>query len=205
MRTIPALPALAVFCTGLLAGCGGASNSSADETPDSEATETLPTGTADPYDDFQPLQVNMVAESGTYFPDGVEGIEFGCADTLVTIDTVPVESDTREDHVAAALEFLLNDSQYYHGSPAVTNSLTVSETLEVSSVDLSRSTVGVAMTGDVVVRSDCEAYRVQAQLYGTVATAAEIDDVSITVNGTELNEILGLEAFDVGQTLDLEQ
>lgn len=205
MRTIPALPALAVFCTGLLAGCGGASNSSADETPDSEATETAPPGTADPYDDFQPLQVNMVAESGTYFPDGVEGIEFGCADTLVTIDTVPIESDTREDHVAAAVEFLLNDSQYYHGSPAVTNSLTVSETLELSSVDLSRSTAGVAMTGDVVVRSDCEAYRVQAQLYGTVATAAEIDDVSITVNGTELNEILGLEAFDVGQTLDLEQ
>lgn len=46
-----------------------------------------------------------------------------------------------------------------------------------------------------MVRSDCEAYRVQAQLYGTVAATAGVEDVSVLVEGTELNEVLGLEPF----------
>ena len=202
MRTFPTLPALAVVCTALLAGCGTDADSTANGTTDTETTETDPSAPPDPNDAFQPLQVNMVAESGTYFPDGVDGIEFGCSDTLVTIDTVPIETDTSEDHVAAAVEFLLNDSQYYHGSPSVTNSLTISETLELSSVDVGRTTVDVELTGDVVVRSDCEAYRVQAQLYGTAAAAAGVDDVSVIVEGTELNDVLGVEPFDTGQLAD---
>ena len=202
MRTFPALPALAVVCTALLAGCGTDADSTANGASGTENTEASPSAPADPNDDFQSLQVNMVAESGTYFPDGVEGIEFGCSDTLVTIDTVPIETETREDHVAAAVEFLLNDSQYYHGSPSVTNALTISETLELSSVDVGRSSVDVELTGDIVVRSDCEAYRVQAQLYGTAAAAAGVEDVSVVVEGTELNDVLGLEPFDTEQLAD---
>src|SRR5690625_6731917 len=144
----------------------------------------------------------MVAQAGTHFPDGVEGIEFGCDDTLVTIHTVPIHAETSNEHVASAIRFLLDDSQYYHGSPSVTNSLTLSETLELNSVDVGRDSVDIALSGDVVVQSQCEAHRIQAQMYGTAAATAQIEDVSITVDGTELNEVLGLEPFDTSQLAD---
>src|SRR5690625_6134676 len=59
---------------------------------------TLFRSSTDPDDDFQPLQVSMVAQSGTRFPDGIDGVTIGCSDTLVTIDTVPIETADREDH-----------------------------------------------------------------------------------------------------------
>lgn len=200
MRKLPALGALAV-CIGLLTGCGSLSNGAPDQ-PEPEVTEAAPSPSEDPNDDFQSLKVNMVAQSGTYFPDGVEGIEFGCSDTLVTISTVPMHAETTQDQVEAAIRFLLDDSQYYHGSPSVTNSLTLSETLELNSVDVGRDSVDIALSGDVVVQSQCEAHRIQAQMYGTAAATAQIEDVSITVDGTELNEVLGLEPFDTSQLAD---
>src|SRR5690625_830479 len=132
----------------------------------------------------------MVAQSGTYFPDGVEGIEFGCSDTLVTVSTVPLHAETTQDQVEAAIRFLLDDSQYYHGSPSVTNSLTLSETLELNSVDVGRDSVDIALSGDVVVQSQCEAHRIQAQMYGTAAATAQIAEVNITDDGTDPNEPL---------------
>jgi len=143
----------------------------------------------------------MVAQSGTYFPDGVDGISFGCSDTLVTISTVPAHADSPQEHVAAAIQFLINDSQYYHGSPAVTNSLTLSETLELDDVQVGRNSVDIALSGDVVAQSQCEAHRIQAQLYGTAASTSGIEDISITVNDDELNTVLGLEPFDTAQLL----
>ena len=198
MKKLPALPVLAL-CTVLLVGCGNSSDNAVSDEPDLEPTATAPSASADPNDEFQPLQVNMVAQSGTYFPDGVDGVEFGCSDTLVTISTVPIHADSTQDHVAAAIQFLLDDSQYYHGSPAVTNSLTLSETLELSSVEVDRNSVEIALTGDVVVQSECEAHRIQAQMYGTAAATAQLEDVTITVDDTELHEVLGLEAFDTSQ------
>lgn len=197
MRKLPTLGALTV-CIGLLTGCGSLSNGAPDQA-EPEVTEAAPSPSEDPNDEFQSLRVNMVAQSGTYFPDGVEGIEFGCSDTLVTISTVPMHAETPQDQVEAAIRFLLDDSQYYHGSPSVTNSLTLSETLELESVEVGRNSVDIALSGDVVVQSECEAYRIQAQMYGTAAATAQIDDVSITVDGTELNETLGLEPFDTSQ------
>ena len=182
---------------GLLTGCTPPSvDNSAEEPEPTEATTSAP---ADPDDEYQSLQVHMVAQSGTHFPDGVEGIDFGCDDTLVTIHTVPIHAETSNEHVASAIQFLLDDSQYYHGSPAVTNSLTLSETLELSDVEVGRNSVDVALTGDVVVQSECEAYRVQAQMYGTAAATSGGQDVSITINDVELDDELGLEPFDTGQ------
>lgn len=201
MRPRPTLPTLVILCIGLLAGCGPVPNDS-NASPDVDTEEdglTTPSAVPNPEDDFQPLQVNMVAEAGTQFPHDVNGVEFGCGDRLVTIDTVPIETESTEDHVAAAIEFLLNDSQYYHGSPSVTNSLTLSETLELDSVEVSRSDVEVAISGEVVSRGECEAYRIQAQMYGTAAITAEVDGVSITVDDTELHEVLGLEPVDVSE------
>lgn len=197
MRPQLTLPALAVVCTGLLVGCGPAANETTEVSPNPEASDATASASPDPDDEFQPLQVNMVAESGTHFPEGIDGIEFGCGDKLVTIDTVPIETESSDDHVAAAIEFLLNDTQYYHGSPSVTNSLTLSETLELDSVEVGRSDVEVSLSGEVVARGECEASRIQAQMYGTAANTAEVDEVSITVDGTELNEVLGLEPFDI--------
>lgn len=200
LRRIPALVATLAASTLLLAGCGTSSGSS--ESDDHAQPDQAQSPTQDPEDDFQSLQVNMVAPSGTYFPDGVDGMTFGCSDTLVTIGTVPIEAESPDEHVSDAVQFLLDDSQYYHGDPAVTNSLTLSETLELSSVEVGRNTVDIELTGEVVARGECEAYRIQAQMYGTAASTAGLEDVSITVDGTELNEALGLEPFEVGQLSD---
>lgn len=203
MRKLPALAALTASAL-LLAGCGSLGNS--DQTGDNgDGQGPVESPTPDPQDDFQSLQVNMVAPSGTYFPDGIDGMTFGCSDTLVTVDTVPVYAENPEEYVSDALEFLLNDSQYYHGDPAVTNSLTLSETLELSSVEVGRDSVDIAFSGDVVVQSECEAYRIQAQLYGTAASTAGVENVNISVDGTELNQVLGLEPFETSQLFSTDQ
>lgn len=203
MKNLSTLVALAACTTGLLAGCGIIQDSpDAAQAPQPEPTETEASPAVDPADPYQSLSVNMVAQSGTYFPDGVDGVSFGCSDTLVTIDTVPIHADSPQEHVSAAIQFLLDDSQYYHGSPAVTNSLTLSETLELGEVEVNRDSVDIALSGDVVVQGQCEAYRIQAQLYGTAALTAGIDGVSITVNDEELNGVLGLEPFDTAQLLN---
>ena len=202
MKHLPTLVALAACTTGLLAGCGTTQEpTDAAQTPQPESGQTEASPQADPADPFQALHVNMVAQSGTYFPDGVDGISFGCSDTLVTISTVPAHADSPQEHVAAAIQFLINDSQYYHGSPAVTNSLTLSETLELDDVQVGRNSVDIALSGDVVAQSQCEAHRIQAQLYGTAASTSGIEDISITVNDDELNTVLGLEPFDTAQLL----
>lgn len=200
MRRLPALVAALAASTMLFAGCGAPSGSG--EADDGAQPGQMASPTQDPDDDFQSLKVNMVAQSGTVFPDGVEGLDFGCSDTLVTISTVPIEAESPEDRVAAAIEFLLDDSQYYHGDPAVTNSLTLSETLELSNVELDRDAVHVKLSGEPVVQSQCEAYRIQAQLYGTAASTAGVEEVNISVEGTELNEVLNLEPFDVSKLLN---
>ncbi len=202
MKRLPTLVALAAATAGLLVGCGSSQGASDAHNPDPDSTATQTSPQTDPNDQFQPLNVNMVAQSGTYFPDGVDGVDFGCSDTLVTISTVPTQAETPQDRVTSALQFLLDDSQYYHGSPSVTNSLTLSETLELDDVEVNRSSVEIALSGDVVVQSQCEAHRIQAQLYGTAAATAGIEDVSITVGDTELNEVLGLESFDTRQVVD---
>ena len=197
MRRISALVTALAASTLLFAGCGPSSGSGG--TDDDTEPDQAVSPTQDPDDDFQSLRVNMVAQSGTAFPDGVEGPTIGCSDTLVTIGTVPIEAESPEDHVTAAIEFLLDDSQYYHGDPAVTNSLTLSETLELANVELDRDAVHIELTGEPVVQSQCEAYRIQAQLYGTAASTAGVEEVTISVGGTELNEVLNVEPLDVSQ------
>lgn len=200
MKRLPTLVALAVG-SALLVSCGTLQDQTdSAETSDPEpGNQSTPSAQTNPTDEFQPLSVNMVAQSGTHFPDGIEGISFGCSDTLVTINTVPIRAESPQEHVASAIRFLLDDSQYYHGAPAVTNSLTLSETLELDNVELDRNSVDIDLSGDVVVQSQCEAYRIQAQLYGTVASTSGIEDISITINDDELNDVLGLEPFDTAQ------
>src|SRR5699024_4093499 len=130
------------------------------------------------------------------FPDGVAGGTFGRSETLLTINTLPIQAETPAEHVADAADFLLTDSQSNDGSPSVINSLTPSETLTLESVEADRDAATESLAGDVVTRSDCELYRVQAQLYGIAALTAGVSDVSITVEGTELNDVLGVEPFD---------
>lgn len=199
MKNLSTLVALAAG-TALLAGCGTLQDTpDAAQSPGPEPSETQSSAPADPADPFQSLSVNMVAESGTYFPNGIDGIDFGCSDKLVTVDTVPLHAESRQEHVASAIQFLLDDSQYYHGDPAVTNALTLSETLELDEVDVGRNSVEIALSGDVVARGQCEAQRIQAQLYGTAVSTSGIEDVSITVNDTDLNDVLGLEPFNTAQ------
>lgn len=201
MAKLPTLLAIATLAT-LLTGCGSPSDAVQNSGDQPDTTDTQPSELPQPQDGFQPLQVNMVAQSGTYFPDGVEGIEFGCSDTLVTISTVPVKAESTDELVTAAMEFLLQDTQYYHGSPAVTNSLPLSETLDLRDVDVQLSAVNIALDGDLITHGSCEAHRIQAQLYGTATLAAQSSDVSITVNDTELNDLLGLAPFDTSALLE---
>src|SRR5699024_9844544 len=100
-----ALAALAASAL-LLTGCGLLPNT--DTSPDSNtdaADDILGSPTSDPADDFQSLQVSMVAEAGT-FPDGVDGVTSESTHTLGTINPAPIHAETSEQHVGDAVDSL---------------------------------------------------------------------------------------------------
>lgn len=138
----------------------------------------------------------LVALNGD-FPPSTTGREVACQDLLVRVETVPVKS---EDLVGTAIGFLLNDEQYSHGDPAVTNSLDPSEDgMTYTSHRIEGDTVVVELTGEVVTRNQCESFRIRAQLNRTAAAAAGVPNAEILVDGVRIEEILGLSEMELGE------
>ncbi|MGO1181429.1 MAG: GerMN domain-containing protein [Micrococcaceae bacterium] len=188
---------VAAGCTLLLALAGCAEDPSAPADP--EATSAADELDLAPDDDgFAPLPLYFVALSGQY-PSGVTGSQIGCSDLLVQVNTVPLEA---EEPVDAALDFLLQDKQYRHGDPALTNSVLLSaDSLTVQDYEVQGDTVEVNLSGSVVTRSACESYRIRAQLHATAAAAAGVENAQILVDGEDLDARLGLEPFERGEQI----
>lgn len=130
------------------------------------------------------------------FPPSTTGREVACGDLLVRRETVPVKS---EDPVETSLNYLLHDEYYSHGDPAMTNSLALSdEDLMLEGYDVEGDTVTVRLTGELVTRSECESYRIRAQLYSTAVETAGVQEAEILLNDVNLDEQLGLSPFELG-------
>lgn len=178
-----------------LSGCADSPSSSADGDPTAAADEL---DLAPDDDGFAPLPLYFVALSGQY-PSGATGSQIGCSDLLVQVNTVPMEA---EEPVEAALDFLLQDQQYRHGDPALTNSVLLSaDSLELQDYDVQGDTVEVNFSGSIVTRSACESYRIRAQIHATAAAAAGVENARILVDGEELDSLLGLEPFERGEQI----
>lgn len=174
----------------VLAGCTVSPGPEASPTDESNP---LPTSSAEGYVE---LPLYFVALNGQ-FPPSTTGREVACQDLLVGVRSVPVQT---EDPVASAVWFLLTDEQYEHGDPPVTNSLDPSEDgLAYDSHRVEGDTVVLELTGDLVSRSQCESFRIRAQLNRTAAAAAGVEDAEVYVDGVLIEDLLGLPPLELGQ------
>lgn len=181
----------AALAAVVLAGCSFFPSS--NETPTDQDGTALPEANANGYAE---LPLYFVALSGD-FPPATTGRDVACQDLLVRASSVPVKT---EDRVGTAVGFLIDDEQYSHGDPAITNSLDPSEDgLQYSSSRVEGDTVTVELTGDVVTRSQCESFRIRAQLNRTAATAAGVENAEVLVDGVRIEEILGLPELELGE------
>lgn len=153
----------------------------------------LPTTSAAGYVE---LPLYFVALNGD-FPPSTTGRDVACQDLLVRTTSVPVKT---EDPVAAAIGFLLTDEQYSHGDPAITNSLDASEDgIAYASHRVDGDTVVLELAGDLVSRSQCESFRMRAQLNRTAAAAAGVENAEVYVNGVLVEDLLGLPPLELGE------
>ncbi|MFC0249664.1 hypothetical protein ACFFIO_14255 [Citricoccus parietis] len=181
----------AALAAVVLAGCSIFPTS--NETPTDQDGAALPEANANGYAE---LPLYFVALSGD-FPPATTGRDVACQDLLVRASSVPVKT---EDRVGTAVGFLIDDEQYSHGDPAITNSLDPSEDgLLYSSSRVEGDTVTVELTGDVVTRSQCESFRIRAQLNRTAAAAAGVENAEILVDGVRIEEVLGLPELELGE------
>lgn len=164
------------------------------ESPDGDGNP-LPTSSAEGY---MELPLYFVALNGE-FPPNTTGRDVACRDLLVRTTSVPVQT---EDPVAASIWFLLTDEQYNHGDPPVTNSLDPSEDgLAYVSHRIEGDTVVLDLTGDVVSRSQCESFRIRAQLDRTAAAAAGVEHAEVYVDGVLIEDLLGLPPMELGEEI----
>ncbi|GAA1124396.1 hypothetical protein [Citricoccus alkalitolerans] len=181
----------AALAAVVLAGCS--IFPSPNEAPADQDGSALPEADANGYAE---LSLYFVALSGE-FPPATTGRDVACQDLLLRASSVPVKT---EDRVGAAVGFLIDDEQYSHGDPAITNALDPSEDgLRYSSSRVEGDTVTVELTGDVVTRSQCESFRIRAQLDRTAAAAAGVENAEILVDGVRIEEILGLPELELGE------
>lgn len=165
------------------------------DAPTDEDGRALPAADASGYT-VAPLY--LVALNGE-FPPSTTGRDVACQDLLVRVETTPVKSD---DLVGTAVGFLLEDEQYSHGDPALTNSLDPSEDgLTYTSHRLEGDTVVVELTGEVVTRSQCESFRIRAQLNRTAAAAAGVPNAEVLVDGVRIEQVLGLAEMELGEQI----
>lgn len=182
-----------VLATFALAGCN--LFPSADDGATDQDGNPLPAADASGYTEA-PLY--LVALNGE-FPPNTTGRDVACQDLLVRAQSVPVKT---EDLVGTSVGFLLDDEQYSHGDPALTNSLDPSEDgLEYLSHRVEGDTVVLELTGDVVTRSQCESFRIRAQLNRTAAAAAGVPNAEVVVDGVRIEEILGLSDLVLGEEI----
>ncbi|HRO29847.1 MULTISPECIES: hypothetical protein [Micrococcaceae] len=182
----------AVTASVALAGCNLFPNPA--ESP-AGGDGPLPTVSAEGYVE---LPLYFVALNGD-FPPNTTGRDVACQDLLVRVTSVPVQT---EDPVASAIGFLLTDEQYSHGDPAVTNSLDPSEDdLAYASHRVEGDTVVLELTGDLVSRSQCESYRIRAQLNQTAAAAAGVPNAEVYVDGVLIEDLFGLTPLELGEEI----
>jgi uncharacterized protein (DUF1697 family) len=90
----------------------------------------------------------------------------------------------------AALEALLSVKDQYYRQSGQSNALYQSD-LQVESVSLNNSgKASVYLTGNLIMDSECDTPRVQAQLEQTVMQFPTVTSVAVFINGKSLSDVL---------------
>lgn len=182
---------LAVTAAVALSACT-VTESPTDDPSGSDSGYELPEASLD---GFTQVPLYFVGINGD-FPPSTTGHEVACGDLLIRRESVPVKT---EDVARSSVDFLLHDDYYSHGDPALTNSLALSsEDLTLEDLQVDGDTVTVRLAGDLTTRSDCESYRIRAQLHSTAADAAGVQNAQILLNDVDLDQHLGLTPFELG-------
>ncbi len=121
--------------------------------------------------------------------NGVSGEPIGCGDSLVPVK-IAIEPTVAVMRAAyTALLNLSGDMNY--GESGLYNALYQSD-LHIKSITIKDRQAIVQLTGDLVIRGVCDIPRIEAQLTAPALQFSTVDTVSVTINGTPLQEFLDL-------------
>ncbi|MDK2980960.1 MAG: hypothetical protein PWQ55_1307 [Chloroflexota bacterium] len=121
--------------------------------------------------------------------NGASGELIGCGDSLVPVE-VKIEPTLGVLRAALTELFKLEGEEYY-GQSGLYNALSRSH-LEIDDLAVANGQAVVHISGQVVTGGECDIPRIEAQLRATALQFATVDQVTITINGTLLADVLDL-------------
>ncbi len=121
--------------------------------------------------------------------NGASGELIGCGDSLVPVQ-VSIEP-TLGVLRAALTELFKLEGQADYGQSGLYNALYLSH-LEIDDLSVVNGEAIMKLSGQVVTGGECDIPRIEAQLEATALQFATVDEVTITVNGVPLAELLDL-------------
>jgi len=143
---------------------------------------------------FDDTQIFLVALGDA----GQSGTGVGCRDSIVPA-TVPIAPTIAP--LGAALNTLLASSTRTFPGTTYYNALNASD-LRVDSVAVIGGEAQIELSGTLVVGGSCDVPRIRAQLEQTALQYNTVSEVTITVNGTPLDEVLGIEPPEAEETTE---
>ncbi len=161
----------------------------------SPTTATIPpTDTAEPP---TPLPADPLPTEGPQFvqiyligleDNGNSGQLVGCGDSAIAVS---VEIAPTKEVLRASLEKLLSLKEQYYGQSGLYNAMYQSD-LQIEHISLDNGKAEINLTGTMMLGGECDNPRVEAQLTSTVLQFSTIQEVSITINGVPLKDVLSL-------------
>jgi len=119
--------------------------------------------------------------------EGQMGKAIGCGDSVVPVE---VEIEPTVAPLTAALRKLLSLGTREYGMSGYYNALYSSD-LTLESVSIENGEAIIRLSGTLTLGGVCDEPRVRAQLRQTALQYVTVDRVSIFINGTPLDELLG--------------
>ncbi len=120
---------------------------------------------------------------------GQSGELIGCDDSAVPVE---VEIEPTIAPLTAALERLFAFDPEAEGYPELYNVFQQSD-LTVDGINIVAGEATIALSGELVLGGVCDNPRVEAQLERTALQYSTVDQVSITLNGEPLEDVLSLQ------------
>jgi hypothetical protein len=144
---------------------------------------TMPSPTASPSMSPVYADIYLIAVGD----DGQSGKKIGCDDSIVPVE---VEIDSTADPLTATLSKLLALENRKHEPSGLYNALHRSD-LSVEEVRMTNGEAIVRLSGTLRIGGVCDEPRIRAQLRQTALQYTSVEEVSIIINGTLLEDELG--------------
>ena len=151
--------------------------------PTAQAAATQPAGTTG--EGLDQVNIYLVAVGD----NGASGEMIGCGDSLVPVQ-VSIEP-TLGVLRAALTELFKLEGQADYGQSGLYNALYLSH-LEIDDLAVVNGQASIKLSGQVVTGGECDIPRIEAQLRAIALQFSTVQQVSITVNGVPLAELLDL-------------